>query len=117
GSAVAQVDANGYVAFDLSASPFSLTTGTRQIRVLGNIVSGSSRNFLLSLRQKPDLYVVDSQYGQPVLVSGTVPASSGEQDIANGTLTVTKTTDSPSGDIVNNASGTVLGRYTFTANG
>lgn len=117
GSAVAMQDANGYIVFDLSNSPVQLDTGSRTIKVLVNIVGGSSKNFYLSLRQKSDLWTVDSQYGASVLATGTFPASSTAQNIAAGTLTITKTTDSPSGNVVKGASGVTLARFEFKAAG
>jgi hypothetical protein len=117
GSAIAQTDANGYIVFDLSASPFTLKTGSRVVKVLGNVVGGSNKNFFLSLRQKSDIFTVESQYGQPVLASGTTPASAGQQDVSSGSLTITKMTDSPSGDIVKDSSSVTLGKFEFRANG
>ena len=117
GSALAQQGADGYVLFDMSGSPVKLETGSRTLKVLVDIIGGSSKNFYLSLRQKPDVWVVDSQYGAAVPTAGTLPASSTAQNIASGTLTVTKTNDSPSGDVVKDASGVVLARYEFKAAG
>jgi hypothetical protein len=126
GSAVANADANGYVTFDLSSSPVSLQTGTRLIKVMANIVNGSSRNFYTSIRVAADANFVDSQYGVNIAPTTTTTSTTaftladvttGTQTIASGTVTVAKTTDSPSGNIVNTASNAVLGKYTFTAAG
>ncbi len=117
GTAVAQPDANGYVVFDMNSNPVSLLTGARTLKVLLNIVNGSSRTYTISLRQKPDILAVDSQYGQPILATGTFPVAANIQTIAKGTLTFTKTPDSPSGDVVRGASGVVLARYDVKAAG
>lgn len=119
GTAVAQTDANGYVVFDLSGSPVKMETGGRVLKVLANVVGGSSRNFTVSLRQASDINAVDSQYNVSLrpTASGNFPASSGQQTISEGTLTITKKSDSPSGDVVKDASGVALARYEFKANG
>jgi hypothetical protein len=119
GSAVAQRDANGYLLFDMSGSPVKLETGGRTLKVQADIIGGSGKDFFLSLRQKSDVWAVDSQYGASVLSSSTFPIGDvdNELEINSGTLTITKTTDSPSGDVVKGASGVVLARYEFKAAG
>ena len=119
GSAVAQADSNGYLVFDMSGSPIKMETGSRTLKVLANIVGGSNKEFYLSLRQKSDIWVTDSQYGAAVLSTGTFPVGDVDNDIevAQGTLTITKTPDSPSGDVVKDASGVVLARYEVKAAG
>lgn len=118
--AVAQVDSNGYLNFDFSNSPVKLDTGSRQLRLLVDVIGGSGRNFTVSFRRNVDLYVVDSQYNQPIVVtaaSGSFPSDGGQQDIASGVLTITKKTDSPAGDVVKDAAGVVLARFEFKATG
>jgi hypothetical protein len=119
GSAVAQTDSNGYVVFDLTGAPARLETGGRIIKVLANVVGGSSRNFTVSLRQAPDISAVDTQYSQPVLATagGSFPSAAGQQTISSGTITFTKTNDSPSGDVVKGASNQTLGKWEVKASG
>ncbi len=115
GSAVASLDANGYVTF----SGFSklLLSGTRTVKVLADVIGGSSRSIQMSLRNKADVDVMDSQYGVNVAATGTFPASPTATSINSGTMTVTKATDSPSGNVTDTASGVKLGKWTFTAYG
>lgn len=119
GSSVAQTDSNGYIVFDLMNSPVKLETGSRTLKILANVVNGSSRTFTSSLRQASDIVTTDSQYnaGVRATAAGSFPVSAGEQTISTGTLTITKKTDSPSGDVVLDASGVVLARFEFKANG
>ncbi len=119
GSAVSMPDVNGYVFFDLGGG-IQLQTGSRTVKVLLDVVNGSSRDFTLSVRQAPDVSTVDSQYGQNILTTvttGSFPDSAGKQSITSGTLVITKRTDSPSGDVVKGASGVVLARYDIKAYG
>lgn len=119
GSAVAMQDANGYIVFDMAGSPVKLETGGRVVKVVADIVGGSNKEFYLSLRQKSDVWAVDSQYNASVLSSSTFPIGDVDNDIEidTGTLTITKTTDSPSGDVVKDASGVTLAKFEFKASG
>ncbi len=125
GSAQAQTDALGYVVFDLTSGPVKLETGSRIIKVLADVIGGSNKNFILSIRQAPDIATTDSQYNVPVLATqtgsfpaqGLVGTADSTQTISQGTLTITKTTDSPSGNVVKDASGVVLARFELKANG
>lgn len=124
-ASVAALDADGYANFDLSAAPLTLETGSRTIKMLGDIVAGSNRNFSFSLRQAPDGYFVDNDFNQPVLntgndtsTTGTFAArTTGTQTIDTGTITFTKRSDSPSGNVVNTASNVLLAKFDVKAAG
>jgi hypothetical protein len=118
GTAQAMADANGYVVFDLSSNPVKLETGSRVLKVMLDVVGGSGRNFFLSVRQASDIWAVDSQYNAAVLAtSSAFPVSSGQQDIASGTLSVTKAANSAQGNVVKDGSGVSLARFEFKAQG
>jgi len=121
GGAVASLDAQGYITFDLSGAPVTLQTGGRIIKLVGNIVNGSSRNFSFSLRQAGDINVVDSNFGVSILATNNGSAfsavTSGVQTLGAGTISITKTSDSPSVSVVKGASGVTLARYTVQAAG
>jgi len=127
GSAIAQVNMgapdNGYIVFDFG-SGVKLKTGSRILKLVGDVVGGSNRNFIVSLRQKPDISVVESQYGVGLLPTGTFPATAPTQTagtelqtINQGTLTITKEATSTSGDVIDDAPGVSLVKYKFQANG
>ncbi len=123
GSTVSSIDVNDYITFDLSANPLKLETGTRVVKVLADIIGGSNKNVYLSLRSAADVSVTDSQYNVTVkptkvdtLTSFTVE-DAGTQTINSGTLTVTKMTDSPSGNIVNNGANMMMAKFQFKAAG
>jgi len=124
GSAVSQTDAGGYVVFDMNASPYLLKAGGRVLKLVGDVVGGSNRNFIVSLRQKPDIAVVESQYNQPMLLGTATPLTAPTQTLGTevqainaGTLTITKNTTSPSGDVIKDSTGTPLVSYKFEARG
>lgn len=123
GTQVAQtqsLDSNGYVTFTL-ATPKTLTTGSRVVKVLADITGGASRTFQFSLRTKTDILLVDSSYGVGVGSSSTFPISSTSANTisgtSGGTLTVQKASDSPSDPVTAGASDVPLAKFTFTAYG
>ncbi len=126
GSAVPNLDAdNGYVTFDLSASPRRMEAGTRVIKLVADIIGGSSLNFKFRVSVSADANFVDTQYNvntAPTTATTTgsftvADTTAGVQTISSGTLTFTKKSDSPSGNIVNTASNASLAKFTLTAAG
>ncbi|MFA5318535.1 MAG: hypothetical protein WC323_03635 [Patescibacteria group bacterium] len=121
GDTIARLDSNGYVTFDFSSSPLKLETGARTFKVLVDIVGGSSRTTSLSLRQAADASFIDTEYNANVLVQADdttfTACTSGTQTISSGNLTITKKTDSVSGNIVNGATGITFATYEFKATG
>lgn len=121
GAAVPMLDSMGYVTFDFSANPVKMLTGARTVKMLGDIVGGSSRTFSFSLRTASDAVATDSQIGVNVLAtanSSTFSARTSTSATINaGSLTFTKRTDSPSGNVVDSAPGAVLARFDVKAYG
>jgi hypothetical protein len=121
GDAADQQDADGYIVFDLSDDPVNLTAATHTFKVLVDIVGGSTRTLSTSLRYAADAVFLDEDYNQGILVqanSTTFSARSATaQTIATGALTFTKTSDSPSGDVINVASNASLATFDVKATG
>lgn len=121
GDAVDALDANGYVTFDLSDSLVTVQTGSRVVKVLADVIGGSGRTVTMSLRTAADAFVVDQVYGQPILAqseSTTFSArSAGAQTLNSGSITIAKTSSSPSGNVTNNASSQHLATFTMKAFG
>ncbi|MFA5047524.1 MAG: hypothetical protein WC516_00615 [Patescibacteria group bacterium] len=120
-SSVAALDANGYVTFDLTAAPVALNTGNRTIKVMVDIIGGSTRTAQLSVRMAADVMAVDTQYGQPILVQANSTTFSardaGAQTISGGTLSITKKSDSPSGSVTNGSTGVTMAKFELKASG
>lgn len=121
GAAVANLDSNGYVTFDLTAAPVTMQTGSRVVKVLADIVGGSNRTFTFSLRTAADVTFVETQYNVNVLAKVDNAAFStqttGTTSINYATITVSKTSDSASGNVVNTASAISLGKFQIKAAG
>jgi len=115
------LDTNGYVTFDLTSAPKRMEAGTRVVKVLADIVGGSSLNFIFNLWNVADVTFVDSQYGANVLAQANSTTFSkrytGTQTVNSGTITFTKKTDSPSGNIVDGANNVTLAKYEVKAAG
>ena len=117
GNTVASLDSDGYLVFDLSSNPVLLKAGSRTIKVTGNVVGGSSRTFSFSLRDAADAEFIDTELNQPVLASSFTPKTTGTVSVNSGSLTITKTTDSPSGAITKDASSVTLAKFELKAAG
>ena len=104
------------ITFDLSASPTRLETGTRIIKVLADIVGGSSYTYDIQIRRAADINVVDAELGQPILMTGTFAAGTGNT-IAAGTLSIAKSADSPNTDIAVSATNVLMARFEVRAAG
>ncbi len=115
-AASSNLDAKGYVTF-VPASSVKLMTGSRVIKVLADVVGGSSRTFSFSLRTKADIGLVDSQYNAGIALGTSVPLTSGTQTVNSGSITVQKTADSPSSNVTLSGTDVTLAKYTMTAYG
>lgn len=121
GTAIASIGSNGYVTFDFMSAPVELSTGSRQLKLVGDVVGGSNRNFSFSLQQASDALLVDSQYNAAVTPTANSAVFSarttGTESIDTGSLTFTKRVDSPSGNVVIEASNASFGKFDVKAYG
>lgn len=122
GDAVAEEDADGYIMFDLSADPIRMSTGSHVIKVMADIWGGSTRTITVGLRSAADAIFIEEDYDQPILValsssSAFSARDAGQQTLASGNVTFTKTTDSASGDVIDGATNASLGSFEVKATG
>jgi len=120
GNTVSQMDANGYITFDLTGMPKRLQTSA-EFKILVDIVGGSGRTTSLSIRNAADAVFVDAEFGANILVQAAsstfTPRTSTAQTIGVGALTFVRTSDSPSGSIVKDGSSISLGKFELRASG
>jgi hypothetical protein len=123
GATVPAMDANGYVTFT-SATPKLIATGSHTIKMVGDIVGGSTKTFSWHLQQASDAAFVDSQLGATILstvgtavFSDRTTTTSTINSTTGGSLSIVKATDSPSGNVVLNGSNVLLAKYTLKAIG
>lgn len=121
GTAQSLNDADNTVTWDLSASPLRLETGGRVVKVLGDIVGGSSLTFQLSLRRGSDAQMVDTDLNQPVLAtkggSTFAAASATQATINSGTVSTVKANTSPSSNVAVNATNVKFATFEMRATG
>lgn len=125
GSTVANMNTGNEVIFDLSASPYLITSGqTKVITVKADILGGSSRTFKLTIRKVSDFITTDNNYGIQVkpLKDGIAftliePETGSGTGINAGTLTVAVASDSVTGNIPSGSTDVSLAKFTYKANG
>ena len=121
----ASVNSNSQYVFDLSGAPVSLTTGSHQLEVRGDVVAGAYRNFYLSLEKSSDLMIKDGQVQGGMIAltptySGVAVSNmlGGLVTINNGTLTINQDPSfSSTTTLVGGATGVKMAAYKFTAYG
>lgn len=119
--ATGALDTNNVLAFDLSAAPVALNTGSRTLEVRGDVVKGSSRTFSFTLQNASDIVLVDSSYG--VNVSATALSTTFSAvaaittTISSGSVTITTDPSFTTTQVVKNSSGVTLGKWLLKAYG
>jgi len=125
GSPITSVDANNYVTFVLP-TPVKLTTGGHQVKLIGDVVGGSTKTFVFTIQEAGDVKLVDSQLNVPVLLAAdhaSTPTAFSSLTANNhylvnsGDLSIVKTTDTPSGNVTLSGSNVLLAKYTLKATG
>lgn len=129
GSTVAAMDSSKMVIFDLSASPLKITAGqTKQLVLKLDIKSGAGRTFQFSFQKASDVRSKDANYNVdlfPFPTGGTAGVwtvvrshtATTATTINSGSLSVSKTSDSPSGNVALNGTNVNLGKFEFKAAG
>jgi len=115
-----QVAADKTVTFDMSSNPYNCDSGTTKTLILsGYVIGGASRNFYVAIQEASNFLVKDLGYNINARLNKNdtfgVVKSSTTTNINQGNLTVTRATDSPTGDTVKGGVNVVLARYNFSA--
>ncbi|MDD5696759.1 MAG: hypothetical protein PHO90_02165 [Candidatus Pacebacteria bacterium] len=111
---VASLDANGYVSFTFNKT---LQTGVRNVKVLADINGGSGRLIQMSLRNKADIDVKDSEYNVNIAATGAVPGTANPLSINQGVFTITADNAALPVTVANGASNILIGKWKFKATG
>ncbi|HVZ11398.1 MAG TPA: hypothetical protein VG941_03245, partial [Candidatus Paceibacterota bacterium] len=111
----AGLDADGYATFVTNQR---VTTGSHTLKVVADVVGGSGRTMQFSIRGAYDIEVVDEAYNVGVKATDTFPVTvSVASTVGQASVTVVKATNSPSGDVVDEALDVPLARFTLTGYG
>ncbi len=109
------------VAWDLTATPKRLESGGRTIKVVGDVVGGSSLTMQFSLRRAADARFIDTELNQPILATANAGSfsarSSGVQTIGSASVSVVKANTSPSSNITLGSSNQKFATFELRASG
>lgn len=112
------------VVFDLSNAPLQLTAGqTANVTVNADIVGGVNRYFQMSIQRNYDVVAQDSMFNVGVLPTATgslspnFPINLSYVTINQGSLTVVRSTSSPSGNLLPGGTNQTVAVFDMTANG
>jgi len=109
---VASLDSNGYVTFTFDKV---LTTGGRTIKVLADIVGGSSKTVQMSFEDPSDADFKDVDYG--VNVMATTGTAAGAISVNSGNITITTNNSALATTVSKNGSNILVGSFKFRAAG
>jgi hypothetical protein len=111
GSTLASVSSDGTAYFDATAAPATLNTGSNNIQVFADIMGSPSYNFQFEILNS---YAVDSQYNVPIAGA----SNTGMQvSITSGSITVSQSGDTPTGNLAPGQSGITIAKFAFYAGG
>ncbi|MFA5392809.1 MAG: hypothetical protein WC306_03995, partial [Candidatus Paceibacterota bacterium] len=123
GSTVAAMASDKTITFDFPA-PYRIDKGiTKTISLKADIVSGTSRTFRVYFYNKEDIVVKDMGYNVYVTPNQADTwtkiyySNATEPTINTGSLTISKNTTSPSGNVAKGATGVEVGKFDLKAVG
>ncbi|MEW6607009.1 MAG: hypothetical protein AB1414_06075 [bacterium] len=123
GSTLANLDASNRAEFDLTASPgLAINAGvTKNISLKVDVAGGASRNFRFSIQKMSDVVVKDTNYNvylKPNQADAWAIIQAANVTAVNqGSMSVTLSSASPSGNVALNATGVEIARYELKAVG
>ena len=124
--ATAQIGSDNKVVFDLSGAPYQILSGQNKVFVLNGIVAkGTGRAFKFTIRSTADFVSTDLNYNvdtAPLNAGAALTVVDPDADadgtnINNGTITVSRSTNSPTGNIVSGGLDVALARFDYKAAG
>ncbi|HUX36069.1 MAG TPA: peptidoglycan-binding domain-containing protein, partial [Candidatus Paceibacterota bacterium] len=114
GATLASVATDGSAYFDLSSSPATINTGSNNVQLFADVMGSPSFNFQFEILNAYDVYATDSQYNTAV----TAGSNTGTQvSISQGSITVSPTSDTPTGNIAKGQNNVTLAKFSFYAAG
>ena len=122
GTTQASLASDGTVTFDLSSAPLEIAAGlTKTVALRIDVVGGSTRNIQFSLQRSSDIVAIDANYGvsvNPDTSLGTYSVLiSTAASVTSGNLTISKSIDSPSGNVALSSTNVTLAKFDVKAVG
>ncbi|MEK7125600.1 MAG: hypothetical protein AAB880_01665 [Patescibacteria group bacterium] len=121
---VAEMTDDREIIFNFT-TPYVITKGlTKNVSLIFDVVSGSSRTIHLQIQNIYDVNVFDKEYKVTTKINQadswtTIESNSATTNtsINSGSLTISKSTDSPTGNVAAGATGVVLAKFELKATG
>jgi len=127
GNTVASMDADKSVVFNLSDSPLVINKGvTKTMHLRADIVGGANRTFSFTIQKMTDVVAYDKQYGVYIkpnqsdswtILYAYYVGSTNYTTINTGKMTLSRASDSPSGNIALDATNVTLAKFDLKAYG
>jgi len=120
---VDEMNTDKTVTFDLTASPLVIDKGvTKYMHLKADIVGGTNRTFQFSIQEITDITAYDTGYGVYIRAnqadSWDISKTRGDSSTINtGKLTVTRASDSPSGNVARSGTNVTLAKFDVKAAG
>ena len=121
GATLVGLESDRTATFNLS-TPLSINSGvTKNISLRGDIAGGAQRTFKFSIQRSSDIVVRDVNYNISLTPNGntawSVIQAANTTTVNTGVLSVSRTTNSPSGNVALNGTNVTLAEYDFKATG
>jgi len=121
GETVENMASDKTVTFDLTANPLVIDKGiTKTMHVKADIVGGTNRTFRFSIQNMTDVSIYDTQYGiylKPNKADSWTVLQMDSSTINTGKLTVSRASDSPSGNTPKDGTNVTLAKFDVKAVG
>jgi hypothetical protein len=109
------------VIFDMKDDPLMISKGSsKNLSLRAIIEDGSTKEFYFSFQNPTDVVVRDTNYDvyvEPYTSAWSIVKPTGDYQIASGSLSITRSTDSPTEDVVVDGTNVTLGIWDFRASG
>ncbi|MHA1482601.1 MAG: hypothetical protein ACTSQA_04085 [Candidatus Heimdallarchaeaceae archaeon] len=121
GDTIEDLDSAKTVTFDLTDSPLVIDKGiTKNLHLKADIVNGTNRTFQFSIQEMTDISVYDTGYGiyiKPNKTDSWTVFKMITSTINTGKLTLTKSSDCPSGNVALGATNVTIVKFDAKATG
>lgn len=116
GATLPSVPADGLADFNTTSTSVELNTGSNNVQIVADVMGSPSDDFQFEILNNYDVLAVDSQYNVPVSVSD-LGGDGTQVTILTGTITLDQDANTPTGNIAEGTSNTVLAKYDLYAAG
>ena len=118
---VAAMDSDKSITFSNLNYTMTKSATNKTFSLKADVVSGTRRSFYFSIENMDDVKVMDVNYGVYIKPNQadtwTIIKAATSTDINFGTLTITKSTSSPTGNVADNGTDITLAKFDFKASG